>query len=211
MICRSFSSEPTDSVISPTEAAGRSDSGTDSDHYLDDHNSATRTPRRRRKPKKSDSTTEETSVALPPLTEEEYDPGNVVSQVFKAAKWNQGVGFIRNRKYNDKNWDHEFVKWTVDDYERHLQYVLDHLKSEKDSNNQQQKESSHALLSNIHPLPEKCIATHKLLSAQTLANCVRSLTRSKMDTPLLSQRIRDIERLVGLIGWTPITDRKSVV
>eukprot|EP00571_Detonula_confervacea_P004405 CAMPEP_0172321644 /NCGR_PEP_ID=MMETSP1058-20130122/43929_1 /TAXON_ID=83371 /ORGANISM="Detonula confervacea, Strain CCMP 353" /LENGTH=773 /DNA_ID=CAMNT_0013037211 /DNA_START=86 /DNA_END=2407 /DNA_ORIENTATION=- len=215
MTCRSFSSVSTDSVISPTEAPSSnvSGSGTDSDYYLDDHNPASRTPRRRRKSKKSNSTTEETSLALTPLTEDEYDPEKIVSQCFKAAEWNQGVGFLRNKKYNDRNWDYDFVRLTVDDYERHLQYVLDHLKSrgesDKGSNNQQQKESSDALLSNIHPSPEKCAATHKLLSPKTLANSVRSLTRSKMDTPLLSQRIRDIERLVGLIGWTPITEELS--
>lgn len=215
MVCRSFSSEATESVATPNKAANRSVNETDSGYYLDEHDKATvRTPRRRRKPEKSDSTTEvDTSPsALPSLTEEQYDPGTIVNQVYKAASWNQGAGFTHNRKHNAQNWDHEFVNSTVDDYERHLQYVLNHLNSKREeSSNQGQKlnGSSNALLSNIHPSPEKCAATHNLLSPQTFANTVRSLTRSKMDTPLLSQRVRDIERLVGLIGWTPITEELS--
>lgn len=113
------------------------------------------------------------------------------------------------------------MRSAVDGYQNHLQYVLEHLNKEDDGSNndtnineqqhsiKKEKSNSSDPFHNIHPCPEKCANTHKLLSPQILARAIRALTRCKMDTPLLSKRIRDIERLVGKIGWTPITDDLS--
>lgn len=150
------------------------------------------------------STTENMPRTMSSLTEEAYDPQDIITQIFLAAKWNQG--HAPNEGSN--KWDYEFVRTTIDKYELHLRFVLDRLKS-KGNSQPSSSSSSDYLLSNIHPSAEKCAATHKLLSPKTLANAIRSLTRSKMDTPLLSKRIREIERLVGLIGWTSITEELS--
>lgn len=212
--CRSFSSESTEpSVSSQTEGA-----------FFDMNScgNSVKSPPSETNPRNSNevkpSTVEKIAldIIMSPLTEEEYDPDEIVSQIFMAAKWNQGQmagkskGNNYNTKHNGKKWDYKFVRSTIDKYELHLRFVLDRLKS-NNGNRQPLKieTSSSDLLSNIHPSAEKCAATHKLLSPKTLANAIRSLTRSKMDTPLLSKRIREIERLVGLIGWTSITEELS--
>ena len=188
--------------------------------HLDDPKS--QVPRHRPKSNKSKPSIVE---ALPYLTAEEYDPGQIIDQIFIAAKWNQGrvhqksFSRVRNRKNHDRKWDYEFVRLTFDDYERHLRYVLAHLKAKRARSEKIiegsppaptiVEPSSPEFLADIHPSSEKCSATQRLLSPPVLANAVRSLTRSKMDTNLLSQRIRDIESLVGNIGWTPITEELS--
>jgi len=138
-----------------------------------------------------------------------------------------------DRKFKDRKWDYQFVRSAVDGYEKHLQYVFENLDNDVDCEKDistdgvidvasfaseqgtitttENTEAKFIIdpFANIHPSPEKCIATHKLLSPQTLSRAVRALTRCKLDTPIMSQRIRDIERLVGKIGWTPITDDLS--
>ena len=214
IICRPFSveSNPAISSVSPTLTE---DENTTSNNQLklDNIAAASENPhkskrRRRKRSNNFNSTQQEKkdATALPPLTEDEYDPEAIVKQVFTTSKWKQ-------------HFNYENVRLTVDDYERHLRYVLDHIQQQQqqmkdgDSNDELQNglssSSLDVLLSNIHPSPAKCAATHKLLSPKILANAIRSLLRTRMDTPLLSQRIRDIERLVGLIGWTPITEELS--
>ncbi len=151
------------------------------------------------------------SPALPPLTSEEYNPKYISEQIHKMAGYNQGrkIGQlhsnIKNRKRFERKWDYESVRLALDDYERHLQYVLDHLQRDSKNNSADAQD----LFANIHPSKEKCFETHRLLSSSTVSKAARALTRSRMDTPLLSRRIRDMERLVGKIGWTPITEELS--
>jgi len=151
------------------------------------------------------------SPALPPLTSEEYNPKFMSDQIHKMAGYNQGrkIGQthsnIKNRKRFERKWDFESVRLALDDYERHLQYVLDHLQRGDNKHSTDAKD----LFANIHPSKAKCFETHRLLSSSTVSKAARALTRSRMDTPLLSRRIRDMERLVGKIGWTPITEELS--
>lgn len=151
------------------------------------------------------------SPALPPLTSEEYNPKLISEQIHKMAAYNQGrkIGQansnIKNRKRFERKWDFESVRLALDDYERHLQYVLDHLQQGSGNHSTDAKD----LFANIHPSKDKCFETHRLLSSSTVSKAARALTRSRMDTPLLSRRIRDMERLVGKIGWTPITEELS--
>jgi len=161
---------------------------------------------RRRKKKSTNDTTSQSSSTieaqqLAPLTIDEYNPEQITTQIFTTAKWKI-------------NFHYEYVRLTVDDYERHLRYVLDHLQNSRDDSQQQDtttttSQTADQLLSNIHPNQQKCTATHHLLSPSVLSAAIRSLTRCKIDTPLLSQRIRAIEKLIGLIGWTPITEELS--
>ena len=163
-----------------------------------------------------------TSQALSHLTAEEYNPEQIIDQVFKAAKWNQAVQSSVSQKQskgkdsNGKNqWDYEFVRQTLDDYERHLRYVLVQLKTSKTKSSEKINDRTppaalpSSLESGTVDNHSPSSATHRLLSPKVVANAIRSLTRSKMDTDLLSQRVRDIESLVGNIGWTPITEELS--
>lgn len=160
--------------------------------------------------------------ALSHLTTDEYNPEQIIEQVFKAAKWNQAVQTSssqtqsKGKDSNGKNqWDYEFVRETLDDYERHLRYVLVHLQTKKTKSSEKiiDHTSLAALPSSLESVTvdihSPSSATHRLLSPKVVANAIRSLTRSKMDTDLISQRVRDIESLVGSIGWTPITEELS--
>jgi pentatricopeptide repeat protein len=165
--------------------------------------------------RKSNQPDNQNASLLPPLTEAEYDPKATVKQIHKASAWDQGKTLgernsnIPNRKVKERKWDYEFVRSAVDLYERHLQYVVNHLKTNGSADLKQEHMNSRLLFANIHPDPEKCNDTDILVSPSTLASAVRALTRSRLDTPLVSKRIREIERLIGSIGWTPITEGLS--
>ena len=77
------------------------------------------------------------------LTEDEYDPEEVISQIFMAAKWNQGqtLSGKSNGGGTSKKWNYELVRATIDKYELHLRFVLDRLKS-KGGNHQPSSSSS---------------------------------------------------------------------
>lgn len=166
----------------------------------------------------SSSSQQEVS-SLPPLTPEEYDPRHAIEQIKKASIWNQGRNpgepnsNIPNRKSTERKWDYMFVRSAVDLYERHLQYVLNHLQTtnnnRRENSSGDQNTSSRVLFTDIHPNSQKCHDTDILMASGYLAAAVRALTRSRLDTPTLSKRIRNIERLIGSIGWTPITEGLS--
>jgi hypothetical protein len=156
-------------------------------------------------PKKSAPSQEYTSL-LPPVNEEEYDPRHVIEQIKKAHCWNQGK--TPGEPFSTQ-WDYGFVRSSVDLYERHLQYVMNYLKSKGPNDNNDKTTNSSTLFADIHSNPQKCNDTNLLLAPRYLAAAVRALTRSKLDTPILSQRIRNIECLIGSIGWTPITEGLS--
>jgi len=149
--------------------------------------------------------------SLVPLTEDEFDPAGVMSRVRKASGWNQGRRDAENRNKFGGKWDHGFVRDAVDDYERHLKYVLKHVEASGSHarNEGSERETLKGVLSGIHPNVHKCVSAERLLSPKSLASAARALTRMRLDTPVLSQRIRDIERLIGMIGWTPITEELS--
>ena len=179
-----------------------------------------RLPRRRRKTNESTNeanttSSQEEASLLPPLTEDEYNPRHAVEQIKKASSWNQGRAAgepnsnIPNRKYTERKWDYRFVRSSVDLYERHLQHVVNHLQSMSPKESTGNITDSSILFANIHPSPEKCKDTDIILAPSSLAAAARALTRSRLDTPILSKRIRNIERLIGLIGWTPITEGLS--
>ena len=181
-----------------------------------------KTPRRRRKSNPpvietsmtSHATKEEASL-LPTLNEEEYDPMHVIDQIRKASSWNQGRipgesdSSLPNRKFVDRKWDYEFVRSAVDLYERHLLYIQNHLQFKGPRDNSKKVPDASVLFADIHPSPAKCKATDMLVAPSSLASAVRALTRSRLDTPILSKRIRNMERLIGAIGWTPISEGLS--
>eukprot|EP00804_Cyclotella_cryptica_P009629 CCRYP_006301-RC/>CCRYP_006301-RC protein AED:0.25 eAED:0.25 QI:156/1/1/1/0.75/0.6/5/1622/800 len=223
-VYRSFSTATIETIASPSDDRSNYDSTKSTADESADQ--TRRTARRRRKsnpstdqPQPSRLSQKEESM-LPPLAESDYDPRHVVEQIKLASGWNQGRipgqlnSSLSNRKFKERKWDYDFVRSAVDLYERHLHYVLNHLNSKgfKEVNkqeNDEQSTNSTLIFAGIHPSPEKCNDTEVLVAASTLATAVRALTRSRLDTPLLSKRIRDIERLIGSIGWTPITEGLS--
>jgi pentatricopeptide repeat protein len=210
LVCRRAFSAVTDTIPSDTRNDGamshnaaRSTNGS---------NKTISSPSDTKRPSKSH---EDTSSLLPPLTEDEYNPRYVIQQIKKAHLWNQGrvpgepSKSLPNRKYAERKWDYEFVRSSVDLYERHLQYILNHLHANGPKDSTEQITNSSVLFADIHPSEEKCKDTDVLIAPSSLAAAVRALTRSRFDTPILSRRIRNMERLIGSIGWTPITEDLS--
>eukprot|EP00584_Thalassiosira_punctigera_P009595 CAMPEP_0172547404 /NCGR_PEP_ID=MMETSP1067-20121228/16948_1 /TAXON_ID=265564 ORGANISM="Thalassiosira punctigera, Strain Tpunct2005C2" /NCGR_SAMPLE_ID=MMETSP1067 /ASSEMBLY_ACC=CAM_ASM_000444 /LENGTH=758 /DNA_ID=CAMNT_0013334489 /DNA_START=33 /DNA_END=2309 /DNA_ORIENTATION=+ len=214
--CRKFSSESIETV-SPSDDTISRVRGSQPDNP-----EGGRTPRRRRKSYQSTAVGVSTAGAetdsLPPLAQEEYDPREIADRIHQAAKFDQGRlhgqprSNIRDRTHGERKWDYDSVRRAVDDYERHLRYVLSHLefkKKERSSSGKVGPLDSADVFKDIDPCPDKSNDTHRLLRPPVLSKAVRALTRSRTDTPALSRRVRDIERLVGLIGWTPITEELS--
>ena len=213
---RLFSAATTEKAISsePNNDTSKSIGGIEST----DHTK--KLPRRRRKSDElasggnTTSNPEEASL-FPPLTEDEYNPRYAVEQIKKASSWNQGRAAgepnsnIPNRKYTERKWDYRFVRSSVDLYERHLLHLENHIQTISSKENTGNTTNSSVLFAGIHPSPEKCKDTDIVLAPSSLAAAVRALTRTRLDTPIISKRIRNIERLIGSIGWTPITEGLS--
>ena len=165
------------------------------------------------------------------LSSEGYDPQTAVDDIFMASRWNQGLGPAGE-------WDPAFVVDALDNYERHLRYVLHQLsttggaadnadaasssasssssspasnESGGDDNGDEEEEDEEflSIAERIDPDPKKIRATKWLLSSNTVSRAFRSLTRSNLETYDMGRRVRGLEKLVGSIGLTPLTDLLS--
>jgi len=125
---------------------------------------------------------------------ENYDPELVMSQLRKACQWNQGS--------NNRRWDYEFVRTTVDDYERHLRYIL----AQKKLNDSNSSGGGGGIIG----VELSDSMTSKLLSSDMTECALKAAIKMKVDTMELSKRIRELERLIGTIGLTPLTDNLSL-
>jgi len=167
------------------------------------------------------------------LSSDDYDPQTAVDDIFVASRWNQGLG-------PSGEWDPAFVLAALDNYERHLRYVLHKLSTTADASAGTKSSSSTAkpssstsasedsgddeeeeeeeegddeefqsIAERIDPDPQKIRATKWLLSSNTVSRAFRSLTRSNLETYDMGRRVRGVEKLVGSIGLTPLTDLLS--
>uniref|UniRef100_A0A7S4IIK3 Pentacotripeptide-repeat region of PRORP domain-containing protein n=1 Tax=Odontella aurita TaxID=265563 RepID=A0A7S4IIK3_9STRA len=121
-----------------------------------------------------------------------------------------------------KRWDPSFARRAVDDYERHLRYIHLQLKEgqrqqQKQQNIQSSDSSDSSSYDSSDPLsyvrpddPKIRSSTSLLLSASIAERALKALLRSNLHTSDLSARVRRIERLVGMIGHTPLTDKLSL-
>lgn len=121
------------------------------------------------------------------LRDEEFNPHKVRSEILKASQWNQGS--------SDNKWDPQFCSNAIENYESHLRYIQYQL--------QQQKSNTKGQLS-INESYET------LLSSHTTERALKTMIKTKLPTPLLSKRVRSLEKLIGSIGLTPLTDRLSL-
>ena len=184
-----------------------------------------------------DQTGEEEAEELSPsqefdeiLSSEDYDPQTAVDDIFMASRWNQGLGPAGE-------WDPAFVVDALDNYERHLRYVLHKLSTAADGaadnadagdassssspasnesgggddngNEEEEDEEFLSIAERIDPDPKKIRATKWLLSSNTVSRAFLSLTRSNLETYDMGRRVRGLEKLVGSIGLTPLTDLLS--
>jgi pentatricopeptide repeat protein len=109
----------------------------------------------------------------------------------RAAQWNQGS--------DDFKWDPEFCRAAVDAFERHLTYLQRRLQEHPPETPLEQVVAPHLLQE-----------TKALLSAETVDMAMKAVLKGKMHTSELSKRVRQLERLIGSLGKTPLTDKLSL-
>ena len=109
-----------------------------------------------------------------------YNSEECQAKIFTANEWNQGK----------EKWDPQYCQDAVDDYCNHLKYLLD-LK-----------------LKSTSTIPDDALKT--ILSSSTTWRALRAMTKMNIDTHILSKKVREVERLIGQIGCTPLTDRLSL-
>ena len=156
------------------------------------------------------------------LTSQDYDPQTAVDDIFMASRWNQGLG-------PSGEWNPAFVRDALDNYERHLRYVFHKLstttagsrsashddserggaETDSDNNDDGVDEEFRSIAERIDPDKTKVRATKWLLSSNTVSRAFRSVTRANLDTYEMGRRVRAMERLIGSIGLTPLTDLLS--
>jgi pentatricopeptide repeat protein len=117
---------------------------------------------------------------------------SVILNLDKASQFNQGKG---GRPQDKANWDVNFVRNTVQQYEYCLEYFY----------NQQQGIATDYQIQNITPQLEKL-----LLSAETTEQAFHAMLRCKVPTSVLSHKVREWERYIGSLGQTPLTDDLSL-
>ena len=126
----------------------------------------------------------------------EYNPERTQQMIIQAAKWNQGK----------KQWDPQFCQEAVSAYTQHLQYLLE-LK-QKHNNNSSSPSSSPSDSDHHYGIPKEALTT--ILSSQTTEKALKAMTKMNLDTHLLSKQVRHVERLIGTINLTPLTNTLSL-
>jgi hypothetical protein len=133
-----------------------------------------------------------------------FMPRQVIEDLKQAAEWNQQCPNEETTKStttaesSTNNWDYEFCRKAVHEYERHLTFLLRRL-----------EENSSLTIEDI-VAPELVEDTLDLLSAFSAERAVMALLKCKLHTSELSKRVREVERLIGLLGRTPLTDPLSL-
>ncbi len=130
------------------------------------------------------------------ISQDEYDPITTAKNIHKAAQWNQGGG-------PDAQWDPAFCAQCVDAYTKHLQYIQHHIHSNHNTRKKFPKTND-----NNNNLPPQ--AKDLLLSSQTTERALKTMLKMKIPTHHLSHKVRDMEKLIGSIGYTPLTDQLSL-
>lgn len=120
-----------------------------------------------------------------PLHPEAYNPIQTQQNILKAAQWNQGTG-------TQGKWNPQFCHGAVMAYTQHLKYIL----ALKQNTNETVK------------VPSSAVQT--LLSSHTTERALKAMIKMNLETHHLSKSVRDLEKLIGTIALTPLTDRLSL-
>jgi len=123
--------------------------------------------------------------------EEEFHPQQVIQDICEASKWKDG-----------RQWDPYAVRRAVDNYEQHLHFIWNRL--QRQTQQQQPKELQEFLS------PSQTTATRTLLSSDMTERALKASLKMNLNTYALSRKVRELERLIGSIGMTPLTDSLSL-
>ena len=119
---------------------------------------------------------------LPPLLlESDFSPRELIQQIFTAADYNQGTD----------RWQVDFCRTVAQRYIQHLQYIHDN-----------QSETTMDLLSDSNE-------ALSLVSPEVTERAIQGIIRQHLHPVTLSQHVRHVERLIGSIAKTPLTELLS--
>ena len=116
-----------------------------------------------------------------------WDVPSVLSDIQSAARYQEG-----------ETWDYETPRRAVKAYTRHLQQLLA----------EQQARTNGTLTTDISNEEEQ--VRHRLVDARVVERALKTLLRCKLDTPELAVRVREMEKLIGAIGRTTMTELLSL-
>jgi len=144
------------------------------------------------------------------ISDDEYDPLTTENNILKSAKWNQGGG-------TDGKWDPKFCVQSVKAYKEHLKYIQHYIMSNNsntDSNaNSQNKDSNNNNNNNNNNSnnnPTLPLYANRLVTSKTTSRALKAMLKMNLPTNQLSQEVRSLERLIGSISLTPLTDNLSL-
>jgi len=141
-----------------------------------------------------DDTEEKETKVKTTIQSDTYKPVQTQQNILKAAQWNQGTG-------SQGKWNPQFCHEAVTAYKHHLRYLLQ-LKSNNNNNTNNNTNDAPS------ELPPSAFQT--LLSSHTTERALKAMIKMNLDTHHLSTSVRHLERLIGNIGHTPLTDRLSL-
>lgn len=144
-----------------------------------------------------DNANSSTNTRTSLMSKDEYDPMTISNNIHKAAQWNQG-----DTGPNAK-WDPEFCSQSVHAYIRHLHYIHDYIQQQNTNNHNHNSDDK----INNTPLPPH---SRDLLSPHTTERALKAMLKLKIPTYQLSKTIRQTEKLIGLIGYTQLTNSLSL-
>jgi hypothetical protein len=141
--------------------------------------------------------------SAPLISLEQLDPSRVMEDVVLASQVNQGnKGSSSNkRKGLMSAWDPTFCRQAVASYGQHLKYMA--TTATATSNNNNNNEETDGGTTNTLMMSE-------LVSSEITCRAIRALLRCNLPTTQLSQRVRELERLIGTIGKTMLTEELSL-
>ncbi len=120
----------------------------------------------------------------------EYNPKQTKKDILEAATWHE----------DSRKWDVQFCRRAVEAYKSHLQYLLQIKQNQLDTGSKSDREKSQQILQSGADILLKSYVTSQALSA---------MLKMKIPTHVLSKEVRSMERLIGSIGLTPLTDQLS--
>jgi len=121
------------------------------------------------------------------FTSMDYEPKRVLHNIKEATSW----------KKNIKDWNPQFCREAVQDYISHLKYLCNLREKSK--------------LGETSQLEEDILkdASITVLSSNLTSDAMNAMLKRKVKTHHLSKEVRLVEKLIGTIGLTPLTNRLS--
>ena len=124
----------------------------------------------------------------PPLQESDFRPKQLAQDIRTAAEYNQGTD----------RWQVDFCRSVSLLYLQHLQYMHTHTHTQQDDDGEVHNQTTTTTPDAIH-----------LVSPEIAERAIKGILRQHVTPMVLSNYVRQLERLIGSIAKTPLTELLS--